>query len=515
MNLPVQKSIKAINNAIAILSCTDIGNQFFDGKLFAAFSSTSIPTPDPQSETGFQLLYWKLRDLKSARDAVRSLLEVFDGRIVGLQKECNSLTLKYRFSSLPEDILQSIFEVGSTPDRNGCRFSVLVSHVCWRFREVTFRTPRMWNVIHDGQPMDQITTFLSRSKAVGICVFVGDVWALKSEFRRTSIEKFMDIVIRHNQCWSTFACYVGVSEDEGMHRFLAYPGLALPNLITLSCSRMSSIDPAELDLFSSWVIPRLSHFNGLNVTLQPSIMGENLVSCQLDFDGVDGDDDWSSTGVLHALSSTRSLKELRLKFENILSEHISTNMPTTSISSLETFHISFIDCNTSNLIQLMFALRMHNVSHLSVTFAFRNVGHEDSETLLDSVLPSSGHYPKLSSFDLTVLDAQLYHPSLLVFLAQRVPSSVKLSMQGIVFGPYSSKPWKSCPVSWASININLCDALSYKHIDLIIDTVKQSGKWDDFQTLKVSNCRGLSLSYLKDLKASIGDKLDYQLEYKL
>ncbi|TDL19413.1 hypothetical protein BD410DRAFT_441207 [Rickenella mellea] len=264
---------------------------------------------DPDSEARLQILYSTLRELKSARDAIRPLLEIIENRVELFQKECNPSTLKLRFSNLPDDILQRIFEVGSTLDKYGGRFSVLVSHVCRRFRDVAFRTPRIWAFIHDSQPLDQISTFLRRSKAVDICVLVG----YRGPRRRTDIEPFMNIVTQHSDRWFAFGCHVGDGEDEDMQRSLACLELILPNLTILAHSQELFEEPPGLGLFSSWVMPRLSEFHGSDITLQPSMLGENVTSCELDFDGSKDDDDyrtWNFTHVLHALKTACALSEL-------------------------------------------------------------------------------------------------------------------------------------------------------------------------------------------------------------
>ncbi|TDL30165.1 hypothetical protein BD410DRAFT_54797 [Rickenella mellea] len=444
---------------------------------------------------------------------MRSLLEVIEDRIHVLQKECNPLTLRHRFSTLPDDILQRVFEVGSTPDKHGCRFSLQVSHVSRRFRDVALRTPRMWNVVHDGQTIAQITTSLSRSKSVDIGVFVGDQWEFESNWRRTNIETFMNIVTQHSQRWSMFGCYVNEGEDDVMGRCLACPGLALPNLTSLSCSRAYFEDPPGLGLFSSWSKPLLSQFYGSDITLQPSMLGENLTSCHLDFDGREDEDrTWNFTGVLDALASTRALSELTLNFEDVRSEHIVQDIPDISIPSLATFHMSFIRCNTSKLIPpIMFALRTPNLSHLFVTLDMRSDCQDDSKTPIAAIFLDEKPYPHLLSLNLTAHNNELILPDLLVFLATKSPSLVNLSFEGVDFDP--TRLPNDCPVSWATVKLDFCDLLLDESIESIIENVQQNGKWDDFKKLKISNCRGLSLSYLRDLKARIGDKLDYELQH--
>ncbi|TDL26762.1 hypothetical protein BD410DRAFT_799892 [Rickenella mellea] len=220
------------------------------------------------------------------------------------------------------------------------------------------------------------------------------------------------------------------------------------------------------------------------------MLGESLTSCQLDFDGSEICSlPWDFTGVLHALASTRTLTKLALNFDDVRSENIVTGMPITTIPNLATFHISFMRCYTSKLIRpLMFALRM---PHVFVALALRTECREDFDELLDSILHGENPYPQLLDFKLSAYDNELIHANLVVFLVKKLPSLVNLFLERVEFDPDCSESQKDYLVLWAGVKLDFCDSLS------------ESGKWEIFQTLKISNRRGLSLPYLKDLKARI------------
>ncbi|TDL30164.1 hypothetical protein BD410DRAFT_54824 [Rickenella mellea] len=125
-------------------------------------------------------------------------MQTADDTVEPLQTACNSLAMQKGCRNLPDELCEYIFELGYSPDPTGFRFALRITHVCSRSRAVAIRVPRMWNVIHDSQCLDQIATFLDRSKIVDISVHLGP-WSITSyKRRRTNVKDFFRIVAQHS-----------------------------------------------------------------------------------------------------------------------------------------------------------------------------------------------------------------------------------------------------------------------------------------------------------------------------
>lgn len=102
-------------------------------------------------------------------------ISVLDALSVNIQPESNDANDNTAaISSLPEEILAIVFEIGHTDfpaERLKDLFEISVSHVSRQWREVALRTPRIWNKIRRVKHqncLDSIAAYLQRSKVVAL-----------------------------------------------------------------------------------------------------------------------------------------------------------------------------------------------------------------------------------------------------------------------------------------------------------------------------------------------------------
>jgi len=134
------------------------------------------------------LLSSLLEAIRTGRDGLLCQVSALDVLSKTVQTEYNGLRNDaLPISRLPEEILSFIFEtghgdypVGSSIYRGPStyhepstyhRFEISVLHVSRRWREVAFRTPRIWTNIcrvQHQKSLDSIAAYLERSKAVGL-----------------------------------------------------------------------------------------------------------------------------------------------------------------------------------------------------------------------------------------------------------------------------------------------------------------------------------------------------------
>ncbi|KZP24123.1 hypothetical protein FIBSPDRAFT_930091 [Athelia psychrophila] len=84
------------------------------------------------------------------------------------QADCKS---RATISSLPDELLSTIFEVGRASSTYKSHFEILVSHVTQRWRNIALHTPRIWSTIRRAAYQDDLEPFevyLQRSGCVPI-----------------------------------------------------------------------------------------------------------------------------------------------------------------------------------------------------------------------------------------------------------------------------------------------------------------------------------------------------------
>ncbi|TDL26948.1 hypothetical protein BD410DRAFT_476926 [Rickenella mellea] len=112
-----------------------------------------------------------LVDSKLCMKAVNRVQMLLRKRIDLLQKSSNPLLLEHGIKAMPNELLAKVFEIGHYA-MEGCEFSLRVSHVSHRFRQIAIRTPLLWSRISGLYPASQIKVFLSRAGQLGLRIQV-------------------------------------------------------------------------------------------------------------------------------------------------------------------------------------------------------------------------------------------------------------------------------------------------------------------------------------------------------
>ncbi|KAG9025037.1 hypothetical protein FRB95_010610 [Tulasnella sp. JGI-2019a] len=138
-------------------------------------------------------------------------------------------------SILPPELFSKIFEIGTDMDEetsddtldvakldegsksgtsynkayfNSLDFASLVSQICSTWREIALSTPTLWGYLYvaDETPVEMITTWLDRSKAVPLDIEID----LENKGRRT-VHDFMPFLITHISRWRSFRCHMAIA----------------------------------------------------------------------------------------------------------------------------------------------------------------------------------------------------------------------------------------------------------------------------------------------------------------
>lgn len=317
-----------------------------------------------------------MRGLKKSGDALRSILQDVEREILLQQQKCNPLSLQAGIHSVSDDVLRYIFEIGYEKFGDPLRdhtFPIAASGVSRRFRSVAFATPRLWSKLRTHYSPNQLEAFILRSKAADLSITI-DLFSKHAH--GCKIEDFMAVATKHAHRWSEFEYCTGPDLTEGedyIHPALyLYPTLHLPCLTHLTCTRCDYVSPHDTILrpnfFSSWDMPNLSRFKGLNTIIDSNMTGApRLSECDLEIAPLEVEDwSWSFRRFLNFASQ---LTKLTLLLNNMSWHDTEATLPVTVLSSLLNFNItiSWI-VETEFAIELLHAVKMPKLEAMAIKF---------------------------------------------------------------------------------------------------------------------------------------------------
>ncbi|TDL15724.1 hypothetical protein BD410DRAFT_87163 [Rickenella mellea] len=180
------------------------------------------------------------------------------------------------------------------------KFSVLVSHVSHRFRQLSLRTPLLWTRLSYKQPKEQNEVFVSRSGQLDVEVAVAGYPGKPRSVDKLS--SFLQLTGPISDRWSTLiilndAHVLGVMTDLGLTNF--------PHLQYIYHQHGKDVRAEDLE----WETPLLSQFEGysssfLRDDLSPYL--SQLTSVKLAFSE---DQDFNVASLAQVLYRTSSLQD--------------------------------------------------------------------------------------------------------------------------------------------------------------------------------------------------------------
>ncbi|KAH8107516.1 hypothetical protein DFH11DRAFT_1549449 [Phellopilus nigrolimitatus] len=173
-------------------------------------------------------------------------------------------------------------------ERHGCENSVSLSHVSRRFRTVALSLPRLWSHVSDIQGLEEIQTFLMRSKKTGLSIELGH--CLKPEGGGyLTFTDFLQNVADHSGRWRELTLSFPLWGADAFDNALAHcPCLHSLRFLSVGFSTNDeAVDLWDLDeiiqeLFGAWHTPNI-------VELQARVIpnesfGTTLRKCKFDLD---------------------------------------------------------------------------------------------------------------------------------------------------------------------------------------------------------------------------------------
>ncbi|TDL19265.1 hypothetical protein BD410DRAFT_876856 [Rickenella mellea] len=157
------------------------------------YGQDSSGNPNSYSEPLLSLRQ-SLEDSKLCLEALKEVKCRLGKKIRHLQRRAIPLVLEDGIKRLPNELLAHIFEAGFQMTEDS-EFSVRVSHVSRRFRDISLRTPRLWTRLSTDFGLAQIHAFLCRSTYFDIHVEIAGS-------PRSVVESFVRMLAPHSGRWS-------------------------------------------------------------------------------------------------------------------------------------------------------------------------------------------------------------------------------------------------------------------------------------------------------------------------
>ncbi|TDL24390.1 hypothetical protein BD410DRAFT_827337 [Rickenella mellea] len=385
-----------------------------------------------------------------------------------MQTRFTNLVFQDGLDRIPDEILACIFESGHDMV-NHPFFSLNVSHVCRRFRDVALKTPLLWTRIHGN--VNLIPTFLARSGKLDL-----DISFPYSSSQAN--DKYFNVVKLHSDRWS--------------HLRLDYPpfslrsrlGLlgSLPRLRFLQCLNATST-------FRLPNMPSLVHFKGDTITLPQSPLVICELTLYLNFDPAQ---------LISALYQLKNLRRLSISFNNISAQSRVEDAPIYQPEfALQSLFLSSTSQTPSKIIpRLCSVLPFHPISKLTVAV---------SGNCVKDLWMDDDDFPTESCDILTrVLRGTGAHTI-------SIESSVASFIPRDATAKSANEALWSTYASLRKLRLKNCDELREWQVKALADNLVSSEVGKGLQSLEILSCENISEGFLLNLGDTMGRKLTWVL----
>ncbi|TDL14008.1 hypothetical protein BD410DRAFT_297870 [Rickenella mellea] len=251
-----------------------------------------------------------LLSLRQSLEESKSCIKVLDRirhhlgkRIRSLRRHCTPLLLEDGVRRMPDELSAHIFEMGhASEESETSQFSLTVSHVSHRFRQVALRKPVLWSRLSIADPLDQIETFIPRSGLAGLEVDVTPCWYNVNESR---LAAFFEAVGHLARRWLSITGAEGV-----LVPMIASAGSSeFPNLLHLA--------HFDCEIMTLWKMPLLTSIQKYDGVLTPFKLTpemphlSQLTSIELCFT----EEFLDVFGLLEAIRAIKSMRDLSLELD--------------------------------------------------------------------------------------------------------------------------------------------------------------------------------------------------------
>ncbi|KLO12275.1 hypothetical protein SCHPADRAFT_929356 [Schizopora paradoxa] len=453
----------------------------------------------------------------SALTEMSSTLHSIRRALVGLRTDADRLAITLGLASLPDEVLSSIFILAQrAQDKDKAKFSIAISQVCRRFREVAIGTPLLWNHVALMMPKDMVHTFLRRSGDVRLHVTISDSWTGGGGAIKDFEKDFFRAVFYHLERvgWLDLKIFCLPPENSRSSQiilsiFQHLSDKCLPRLEELRIHYpdyvgSSGIAPFPVDLLLQGYF-KLPSLRTLKIGTKghfPAVQfGDKLSTIVVEL--ASGSVEMAMHNFLFLLATSTSLNHVTLIFScpyksRAIELPIANGVAAPSITSfiLITYHDETFNDPTFRTFTRSFYFP--NLSHLSIKAKCMDIvdcWHLSSETyqderlngdftpFLEDVFAGCESYPALRNFELE-LTPEAYHtkPFFNFPFAKYMPN---LKHFGVAVG-MMSETWHPALPALRSLRVEGCRIKDVSWIQAFVEEMISSGMDEHFDSLRVS-----------------------------
>lgn len=456
----------------------------------------------------FEPIFEHLSDMDHSLNYVRTALEE-------LRSDADRLTVAQGVASLPDEVISNIFILAQRSEsKNRTTFSIAVSHVCRRFREIAINTPSLWNSVALMMPKELTLTLLRRSGEVRLHVTVSDSWTGCRCAPAHLDQDFFRAISHHlgRIGWLNIKVHLLSPEHSPSSR------LILSMLHHLPENTLHSLEELRIDyaahsletehcpidsLLQNYVeLPSLRTVNiGTKGHFPVVQLGDKLTTIVVEIS--DGFGKSALQGLLLLLQTSQSLKDFSLIFTSrnfragtfeITAEHgfeapsITSFVLITRHSSMfnnPTFKAFIRSCCFPNVARLCIKAQCgHSVGLFDVGPSVA-IGRCDCTPFIEDIFAGRDSYPDLLAFELE-LTPSVYPLGLLPYYT--IPFSKytpNLEHFGIMAGTISKNCNSNLP-SLRTLRVEGCRLEDVVWLQNFVDKMVTSGTDEHFDLLRVS-----------------------------
>ncbi|TDL24393.1 hypothetical protein BD410DRAFT_119647 [Rickenella mellea] len=412
-----------------------------------------------------------------------------------IQTRLTNIVARSGLDRIPDEILACIFESGHAME-DQYFFSLTVSHVCRRFRDVALKTPYLWTRINGKIKRRLIRTFLARSAMLDL-----DISFPSTSESTRGIEKYFDIVKPHSRRWSHITLnYPPFCLHSRIHSLPSLPRL---RYLQCHCTVISFQLPA---------MPSLLHYKGNIMTLPRS---PSLVICELNFIIR-----VKPARLVSTLYELKNLRHLSLSFNESSAEPWVEDVQTYQTKlPLKSLFLSSTNMAPSNIIPVICAiLPFHPISKLTVAVVGNRVNdlwmnnddhsfpYPASDIAIETLPLKFNPDVQVEPFDILtrVLRGTGAHTiSIDSSLAHFIPRDAG-------FKSARDAPWMSY-ASLCKLRLKNCDELYEWQVKMFTDKLVSSEEGKGLQSLEILSCKNISEGFLLNLEDVLGSKLTWAI----
>ncbi|TDL16269.1 hypothetical protein BD410DRAFT_642824 [Rickenella mellea] len=410
-------------------------------------------------------------------------------KIQNLQKRSAPLVLEDGIKRIPDEILAQIFEAGHQISEH-VKFSLHVSHVSRRFRQVSLRTPLLWTRIASSHHNDLIEAFILRSGQLDLQVALSNhpIDKLRSSLRK---------IRPHSGRWSRLSLHIlreilEIMDEIGLTYF--------PRLRYIY---------HELDVKpkgSKWHMPLLAHFDGWCSPFPRGVsfpFMSQLTRLELVFEDYPSFDLASLTQALYRMLN---LRDLDLEFRDC--DAVATDSDFVALPPMETpkphsFHIESLKITLKDSVPYTFATSLYSAlqyltaSLVDVSLLMYGDPHD---YLKDSPFPYG-----------STMRLQIGLPCHLPFLLRRLLQNCKIlhtvefEMSAFALESNAWPEWPQLP-SLRHLRFHGYALLEERRVETMARGLFTR---EDFESLEIISCHQISEKFLLNLQDEVGERLKW------